>query len=565
MPTRTRMCGRLLGGVAVVALLAVLTPDAAVAQSATADRIDAIEHQIQHLQGELQQLKGELRQSRSEAARAREELRQAREAAARAQREAASAAVARSQATQAAAQAQAVAAAPPPPSIAPPPVPPPPPSGPHVVQTPGNRFGLESANGRNSIFLTGRLHFDVGDYLDYHPDSKYATVQDLNSGVNARRARLGVTGKFADDWLYTLIYDFGGSTDEGPGGAGTTSGGIQTAELTYNGFNKGPLPLAIDLGYMDTPFSLDEATSSNDIMFMERASIQTVATNIFANDFRSAFGVRSNNDRYWAGLYLTGPQSGATHNTGEQYGSFGRATYQLLQTPEYSLHVGADIGALLKPPTVAGIPTITLSDRPELRIDPTAILSTGSLGTPANPVTGAQVYGVEGAAGWRNLFLQGEYYHIDLEREGLADNGFDGGYVEASWTITGEHRKYLPATGAYSAIVPDRPFEPWSQNYGLGAWELAFRYSTINLNSNFTAGVAPTPTSNAVGGGTQTVYAVGLNWYPNVNIRFLFDYLHGDIKKEFSTAAGGGVTGTPLGAPVGGSFDALAMRMQFAF
>ena len=39
-----------------------------------------------------------------------------------------------------------------------------------------------------------------------------AAVQDLNSGVNARRARIGVVGKFAGDWNYSLIFDFGGST-----------------------------------------------------------------------------------------------------------------------------------------------------------------------------------------------------------------------------------------------------------------------------------------------------------------------------------------------------------------
>jgi len=62
------------------------------------------------------------------------------------------------------------------------------------------------------------------------------------------------------------------------------------------------------------PFTLGESVSSNDIPLVERAAIVNVATNIFANDFRSALGVRSYTERYWAGLYLTGPQSGATHN-----------------------------------------------------------------------------------------------------------------------------------------------------------------------------------------------------------------------------------------------------------
>jgi len=173
---------------------------------------------------------------------------------------------------------------------------------------------------------------------------------------------------------------------------------------------------------------------------------------------------------------------------------------------------------------VGGVPNVaalSLSDRRELRVDPTAILSTGLLGTAANPVNGAVVYGFEGAASWRNLVVQGEYYHIGLDRRGLSSNGFDGGYVEGSWTITGEHRNYRPGEGAYSGIIPDQKFEPRADNYGIGAWELAFRYSTINLSSKFTPGVVPIPTSSAVGGGTQTVYAVGLNWYLNANMRFM--------------------------------------------
>jgi phosphate-selective porin OprO/OprP len=75
----------------------------------------------------------------------------------------------------------------------------------------------------------------------------------------------------------------------------------------------------------------------------------------------------------------------------------------------------------------------------------------------------------------------------------------------------------------------------------------------------------PSSGSNSVGGGLETVYSVGLNWYPNANIRFMFDYLHGDLSKRFSTAAGGGIANTPPGTPVGGNFDAVVMRTQVAF
>jgi hypothetical protein len=48
-------------------------------------------------------------------------------------------------------------------------------------------------------------------------------------------------------------------------------------------------------------------------------------------------------------------------------------------------------------------------------------------------------------------------------------------------------------------------------------------------------------------------------------MRFMFDYLHGKINKRFSTAAGGGIAGTPPGTPVGGEFNAVVMRTQVAF
>ena len=271
------------GRAGAIALAVALLPIAAAAQTTAPDRIDAIERHIQQLEGELQRLKRELGATR-------QQLRQSQRETEKARAQALRAVPAPSEPS-----GSVIVAAPSPSPPGPPPKP-----APHVVQTEGNRFGLESPDGRNSIFLTGRLHFDVGDYLDYRPGSKFAAVQNLNSGVNARRAGLGVTGKFAGDWAYSLIYDLGGSSDGFPPTSGAPSSGIQIAELTYNGLNKGPLPLAFDIGYMDTQFTLEQATSTNDIMFVERPSIQVVASNIFADDFRSGMGVRSNNDRYWA-------------------------------------------------------------------------------------------------------------------------------------------------------------------------------------------------------------------------------------------------------------------------
>jgi phosphate-selective porin OprO/OprP len=434
-----------------------------------------------------------------------------------------------------------------------------------VVTMPNNRPTICTADDQNCISIVSRLHFDVGGY-DYRPNSGLTSPQRLDDGVNARRARIGVVGKFAGDWNYSLIYDFGGSSDGfGGAAAGSLSGGgvsgIENAFLSYTGIKAFGGKSAIEIGVMDLPYTLDEATSSNDTLFMERSSPNTIATGVAAGDFRSAFGARWYDDRFWAGAYVTGPATGAIHTassatpngTSEQFGAILRAAGQIVTGSDYSLHLGADAEFLIKPPhnNITNAQTLTLADRPELRIDPTTIVNTGAL---AN-VSGAQVYSVEAAGNYGPLFFQGEYYWYNVERS--ADTGlpplsqtnvkFDGGYAQASYVLTGETHKYNASSASYGGIAPNNPFS--IANGGWGAWEIAGRVSRIDLNDQLA-------TANGVAGGRQTVYTAGLNWYANRNIRIMLNYLHGDIAKQ-NTAT------DPRDA--GAKFDAVAMRTQIAF
>jgi len=420
--------------------------------------------------------------------------------------------------------------------------------------SPSFRPSICSLDGLNCIALTSRLHFDVGGY-NYRPNTPFTSVQHLDDGVNARRARIGVLGTFMGDWNYALIYDFGGSSD---GFGGTAPGslpggavsGIENAYLSYVGI-KG---LAIEGGYMDVLYTLGEATSSNNIMFMERASSTNVAVNIAAGDFRSAAGARWYNDWFWLGAYVTGPASGALHvrqstsppGSTEQLGGVARNVWHIVNQKDFGVHIGGDAEALFKPPEnfVTGLKTLTLSDRPELRIDPTSILTTGAI----DNVTGAQVYSVEAAANYGPLLFEGEYYFYNVNRDlGLSGLTFNGGYAQASWVMTGESRAYNNGIAAYYGVVPSEPFS--LAGGGWGAWEIAARYSVIDLNDRlgFADGVA---------GGKQTIITAGLNWYVNPNIRFMVNYLHGWIGKP--------VSATNL-TDAGSQFDAVAMRTQIAF
>ena len=478
----------------------------------------------------------------------------------------------------------------------------------------GYHFGFSDATGDNTVELLGRLQLDAGGYTNYNPAPMTLDRKGLSDGIDLRRARIGVIGTFMTDWHYAFVYDLGNTSDSNnsnnalasansstsPTASNSFLSGVENAFLTYNGFysHGQQFPVAFDFGIMAVPWTLEEATSSNDLMFLERSTAQVIATAFGGGDFRSALDVRSNNDRYWLGAFLTGPNSGALHtagascNTGTvavtagtpcvtsaqmtglgpQLSFLARGTYQLVAEENATFHLGFNYANLFAPRTGANIAAIQLADRPELRVDPSAFLNTGYI-----PASGGQVYGVEVAASYNNFFAQGEYYHyvVDTrasvpELPGNLQGGvpgpalnFDGGYVQASYSIGGT-RHYDPTRGAYTGVIPERPMAPGSS--GWGALELAARYTLVNLNSPFltTATLGPaysapgvfTGGTTSYGGGRETTYGVGLNWYPNNNMKFMLDYEHVVVDNpQFFGGAN----------YRGGTIDWIAARSQIVF
>jgi phosphate-selective porin OprO/OprP len=140
---------------------------------------------------------------------------------------------------------------------------------------------------------------------------------------------------------------------------------------------------------------------------------------------------------------------------------------------------------------------------------------------------------------------------------------FNGGYVEASYSFGGK-RLYDPSRGSYTGVIPQAPLAPGSS--GWGALEIAGRFSVVNLNNSnlTTAKLGPAYSAPGVltggtttyGGGEQTSCGIGLNWYPNVNMKFMLDYEHVVINNpQF------------YGGPNyrGATIDWIAARSQFVF
>lgn len=426
-----------------------------------------------------------------------------------------------------------------------------PPANPKVTQSGTNRFAMSSADGAWTLAPTGRVHFDMGFYLNQKAEGATGpgtvTGGRLTNGVNARRARLGITGRAMTDFTYALILDAGGAQD--------ATAALNEARISYTG-----MPNTIfEIGYGAQYFPLDDSNSSNDIMFLERSSAVSIASSFNAGDPRFSAGARRWGPNWFAAAYVTASTPNVPHGlTTRGFGAYERFSFNPIQDDLTSVHIGVSAAQIFEAPnTGPNTPgSFTLSDRPEVRIDPTNILNTGALGTIGNPVTSAQVYGVEAAAAFGSFFMQGEYLH-DVVKRRLDSVNVGGGYVQASYTIGGR-RTYVPASGAYSGVNPITPFSP--KNNGWGAFEFAARVSYMDLVDNYNSSLLAIDQPFMVNGGRQTNYTLGFNWFWNSNMLWKFNFIHTEFDKANPITA---TSALPI--PLGLSLDTFAARFQFMF
>lgn len=382
---------------------------------------------------------------------------------------------------------------------------------------------FKTADGNFTFGITGRAHLDVGAY-DQDTNSE-ANFGALRGNANFRRARLGFNGTFAKDFGYNIEFNFGDSGTE-------SNARIYEVALTYKGIEG----VNLVLGATKPKMTLDDSTSSNDITFIERATAVNLALTPAAGEARMTAGGTFNTDNFFSAAYYTMGSAAAGGGLDDYDSSnvVGRLAYATSPKEGLNVHIGASGSHSFNLPA----DTIRFRDRPELRVDPLRYVDANFAGT-ADEVT---VYGPELALNYGPFRAQGEYYIYDVARNGvLADASFDAWYLQASWVITGEAYKYDIKKAAYSGVKPANPFGFGGK--GMGAWEIAARYSSADLN-DASAGIA---------GGQQDIITVGLNWYVNNNLRFMLNYLNVDVEDR------GGVINPNFG------HDAVALRTQFTF
>jgi phosphate-selective porin OprO/OprP len=420
-----------------------------------------------------------------------------------------------------------------------------------AVMSRSHKPGWRSADGRNEIDLGALLQVD-SSIASYRPGNSAATFRKLQSGINARRAQLKVSGTFDEDFHFGLQYDFGGSNEALTAGV---KAGFKQAVLTYTGFKPFGTHLSLEFGYESPPMFLDSAIPAAANLFIEHPNVEKIAGGIGAGPGRGTLGFRDYTNRWFTWFAFTGPKSGDTHDQSEGSAlivATGRATYNVINNKSTKWQVGGDFQRIIQP---TGSPaTITLSDEAEDRVDTSTFITSEAIGTTANPLKGGGTLSAETAAEFGPVFLGGEYFHYDFQRRGLSDVNFWGAYGEVLYSLTGEQHPYLAANGGWGNLSPAHPFS--LKTGGMGAWELGARYSYFDMNSQM-------GTSSQINGGRTHELQFGVNWYVNDNVKFQLDWIHGFQGGIIGTHAVKLQSGSALAG--NGRWDEIGIRSQWSF
>jgi phosphate-selective porin OprO/OprP len=355
-----------------------------------------------------------------------------------------------------------------------------------------NGLNLETDDGDFKIKFGGRVHLDA---MTVFPDEVIDTMIDNRSGVEFRRLRLYSSGLLFGNIKYKVQLDF--------------AGGAARLKDVYITITRVPYIGNIQIGQFKEPLGLELLTSSNYITMIERSLTnpmfpdRKVGIMLFNNAFNKRFT--------WSAGYFN-PTDDFGKYLGPKYHLTGRLTGLALYRDDDKyrvLHLGAGYSFQYEADE-----KYVLKTRPESHLLPTIALAEIDHAKNINVATGevAMVlgsfhvqteYAMTIAQTSENSALQNKHYY------------FHAYHGIVSWFITGEHKNYKTSSAAFGRVSPKKNF---GKEGGAGAFELAARYSNIDLDDT------------DIEGGYVSNIGLGLNWYLNPNTRFMLNYIFADIK-----------------------------------
>jgi phosphate-selective porin OprO/OprP len=342
-------------------------------------------------------------------------------------------------------------------------------------------------NGKHSFKVTGRMMVDHAFYND--------DAFDYADGSVLRRLWVGLEGHVDKDWFWRAEPDFAGNRVT-----------LRDAYIRYKGFKT----FNINLGQHLEPFGMSALTSSKYLTFIERGLPFALEP-----DRRLGFSISTKNAERWAvhtGIF--GSTAGTNSpNDDEGYSFSLRGHYNPMLRGSDLVHLGAAVS--YRHPDAD---TIRYRSQPEAAVDDNRIVDTGDI----LDVDNIHMYSLEFAGQHGATHFQSQYDKATINRGDNPDADFSSWYVNLGHFLTADSRNYSTKSGVFGRVNPTKPMGAG----GYGAWEIAARYSELDLND-----------ANIQGGEVKNT-TLGLNWYPNSWLKFMVNYIMVDGDEHTKTAAG---------------------------
>lgn len=321
-----------------------------------------------------------------------------------------------------------------------------------------------------------------------------------------RRMRLEFSGEFHDRWLFHIEPKF-------------TADGVELEEA-WIGLKAGAHTVMI--GRMKEPFSWEEMASQR---HMDLVNFSILNQLVPAEDHGVTVLGSVDVLEYGIGFYNG---SGGDDTTSDKDGAL-----RLVLHPWRGLQFGGSL--------TAGRQEIDVSDeefRTEARVPWATFL-------PGTEIEDERVrLGAEAA------FLEGPFaIHAELMRVREEVNettvDFTGGYVEASWILTGEGKSWKgDSIRIWKGVKPERPF---LKDADLGAWQLVARFSTLDVDRDLTPFLTNNPRR-------IDTFTFGVTWYANEFVKMKANYLRTQYEDDIV-----------LGGKTRDNEDALILQFQLMF
>lgn len=345
---------------------------------------------------------------------------------------------------------------------------------------------------------------DLGYYVQFggrvFSDASWVSADDglrdvfpeITDGAEIRSARFAARGVVHHVVDFKLQLEFAGQFV-----------GFRDA---YLGLSSVPVVGTVRIGHQKEMFGLEQLMSLKRISFVERSLTAALAPgrNLGFGAGRTAADGKVT---ITGGVFRN--SAGVSSYRGNRYNGTFRFTVAPVMDAGAGkvLHVGA-AGSIrqAEPDPEDGETKLRYAVYPESNLSP-QMLDTGYFEADAAVHTG-----LEFAAIWQNASILGEYMRVGTDAAQNGDPAFWGMYVITSYFLTGEHRGYRG--GVVQGIRPNSVFDGRG---GSGAWELALRYSSVNLNDG------------AVQGGEERNITAAVNWYISTDTRVMLNYTYADL------------------------------------